>query len=224
MNGGVIRILILKDWRLHRVQVLLSLAAGGVALALLQLRDEAAFLIGSVWLFVSLIVLGSMLPVSNVINERKKQSLAFIMSIPVSAVQYAVSKIVSTVGMFLVPWAVSALAATILALSRRDIPNGIIPFILILFGLPLVGFCVVAGAALITDSEGWTIAATIVCNSSYGLIYYFIVRNPAINGAFKSPVPVWSAAVLTILAGEVLAAGLILGITFYLQSRKREFV
>jgi hypothetical protein len=87
-----------------------------------------------------------------------------------------------------------------------------------------VGFCVVAGAALITDSEGWTIAATIVCNSSYGLIYYFIVRDPAINGTFKSPVPVWSAAVLLILAGEILAAVLILGVTFYLQSRKREFV
>lgn len=36
--------------------------------------------------------------------------------------------------------------------------------------------------------------------------------------------PVWSPAVLTILAGEAAAVALILGVTFYLQSRKREFV
>ncbi len=224
MNPSVIRTLILKDWQLQRTQIILTLVASAAALALLEFRNENAFLIGSVWLFISLIVLGSMLPVSNVINERKKQSLAFIMSIPVSAMQYGVSKMVSTVAMFLVPWAAAALAGTIVALSRRDIPNGIIPFVLILFGLPLVGFCVIAGTALISESEGWTIAATILCNSSYGLIYYFIVRNPAINGSFKSPVPVWSSTVVMILAGEILAAALLMALTLYLQSRKRDFV
>jgi ABC-2 type transport system permease protein len=188
MNSSVIRTLILKDWQLQRMQIVFTLAASGAALALLQVRSEEAFLIGTVWLFVSLIVLGSMLPVANVINERKKQTLVFIMSIPVSAVQYAVSKLVSTVGLFLIPWGTSVAAGMILVLSRRDIPHGIIPFVLILFGLPFVGFCVIAGTALNSESEGWTIAATIACNSSYGLIYYFIVRNPAINGNFKSPI------------------------------------
>ena len=44
-----------------------------------------------------------------------------------------------------------------MVLSRHDIPNGVIPVMLILFGLPLIGFCLVAGAALIGESEGWTI-------------------------------------------------------------------
>lgn len=94
----------------------------------------------------------------------------------------------------------------------------------ILFGLPLVGFCLVAGAALISESEGWTVAVTIVSNSSYGLGWYFIIRNPAINGTLKSPTPVWNAPVLTILAGEAAAVVLILGLTLVLQTRKREFV
>ena len=95
---------------------------------------------------------------------------------------------------------------------------------LITFGLPLVGFCVVAGAALVSETEGWTIAATIVCNSSYGIGWYLIIRNPAINGNMKSPVPVWNSPVLMILGGEIAAIVLILGITFFLQSRKRDFV
>jgi ABC-2 type transport system permease protein len=224
MNGAVIRSLILKDCRLHRQQILLSLVASGGALALVQLRSEAGFLIGTVWFFVSLIVLGSMLPVSNVINEKKKQNLAFMMSLPISALQYGTSKMVSTIGMFLVPWIASALAGLISVLSRRDIPNGIIPLMLIFLGLPLIGFCVVAGTALVSESEGWTVAATIVCNSTYGLTSYFLLRNPSINGVLNRSVPVWSPLVLKILAGEAMVVVLILGLTFYLQSRKRNFL
>jgi ABC-type Na+ efflux pump permease subunit len=165
-----------------------------------------------------------MLPVSNVINERKKQSLAFLMSLPVSAVQYGMAKLVSTLGMFLVPWITLVIAASTFMLSHRETPHGIIPVMIILFGLPLVGFCIVAGAALIGETEGWTIAATIVCNSTYGVGWYLIIRIPEINGALSSPVPVWSAPVRMILAGEAAAIVLILGLTFYLQSRKREFV
>lgn len=224
MSGNVVRTLILKDWQLHRTQILISIAACGIALGIIQLRSETAFMVGAVWFFVSLIVLACMVPVSNVLNERKKQTVVFLMSLPVSALQYATSKMVSTVGMFLLPWAVMGIAGSTLVLSRHDVPNGIIPVMLILFGLPLTGFCMIAGAALISESEGWTIAATIVCNSSYGLIWYFIISNPAINGDLKSPVPVWSAPVVTILAGEAAAVALILGLTFYVQSKKREFV
>jgi ABC-2 type transport system permease protein len=224
MNGTVIRTLILKDWHLHRTQILISIAAGAISLGIVQLRSETAFLVGTVLFFVSLIVLASMMPVSNVINERKKQTVVFLMSLPVSALQYAISKMISTIGMFLVPWGAMAVAGSILIVSRHDIPNGIIPAAFILFGFPLIGFCMIAGAALTSESEGWTIAATIVCNSSYGLIWYFVIRDPAINGTLKSPVPVWSAPVVTILGAEAAAVALILGLTFYLQSRKREFV
>ncbi len=224
MNGRVIQTLILKDWRLHRTHMVMSLAGGVVALAILQVKSETAFMIGTVWFFVALIVLGSMLPVSNVINERKKQNLALLMSLPVSALQYAISKMASTVGLFLVPWVALVIAASTFVMSRSDIPKGIVPLMCIMFALPLVGFCLIAGTALVSESEGWTIAATIVCNSWYGLGWYFIIRNPEINGDLKSPVPVWSQAVLMLLIGEAVAILLILGVTFFLQSRKREFV
>jgi len=159
-----------------------------------------------------------------VINERKKQNLAFLMSLPVSATQYAMAKLVSTLGLFLIPWTTLVIAASTLILSRPETPNGIIPVMLILFSLPLVGFCIIAGAALIGETEGWNMAATLVCNSWYGIGWYLIIRNPAINGNLKSPVPVWNSPVLTILGGEVAAIVLMLGITICVQSRKRDFV
>ena len=124
MNSRVIQALILKDWRLQRTQTLISVAAGGLALALLQVRTETTFMVGTVWFFVALIVLGSMLPVSNVINERKKQSLAFLMSLPISALQYGISKMVSTLGLFLAPWGVLVIAASTFILSRARYSEG----------------------------------------------------------------------------------------------------
>ena len=224
MTSSVIQALILKDWRLQRTLIALSIGCGVIALAILQLKNEIAFLLGAVWFFIALIVLGSVLPSSNVINERKKQHLAFLMSLPVSATQYAMAKLASTLGLFLVPWTTLVIAASTLILNRPETPHGIIPVMLILFGLPLVGFCVIAGAALIGETEGWNMAASLVCNSWYGVGWYLIIRNPAINGNLKSPVPVWNSPVLTILGGEVAAIVLTLGITFFLQSRKREFV
>jgi hypothetical protein len=40
----------------------------------------------------------------------------------------------------------------------------------------------------------------------------------------KSPVPVWNPTVLKFLGGELGLIVLILGLTFYIQSRKRDFV
>jgi len=95
MKGSVIQALILSDLQQHQRLILLSIFAGGLALVLLQLGG-AAGVIGSVWFFTALIILGSMLPVSNVINEKKKQTRPFLMSLPLSPVQYGIAKMVST--------------------------------------------------------------------------------------------------------------------------------
>ena len=224
MSNSVIRALVLKDWRLHRMFISLSIVGGVIALAILQLKNDTALMVGSIWFFVALILLGTMLPIGNVINERKKQNLAFLMSLPVSATQYAMAKFLSTMGMFLVPWAALVIAASTFLLTRPEVPHGLIPLLAILFTMPLVGFCVVAGTALISETEGWAIAATIVCNSSYGLAWTLIIRNPAINGNLKSPVPVWNSPVLMILGGEIATIVLMLALTIYMQSRKRDFV
>jgi hypothetical protein len=224
MKGSVVRALILADWHRHRLSMLLSVVAGAFALLLIQTGGELGAVIGSTWFFVSLIVLGCMVPVSNVINERKKQTLPFLLSLPISAFQYAVTKIVSTVGMFFLPWSSLVLAGIALILGRESIPNGAIPALLILANATFVGFCLIAGVALVSESEGWTIAATVASNSSYGLFWYLIVRNPELRATLGAPKVIWSPDVLTILGAEIAASALILAVTFYLNSRKRDFV
>jgi ABC-2 type transport system permease protein len=224
MRGSVVQTLILSDWHRHRMHILLCLVGGALALGLIQVGGELPAIFGTTWFFISLIVFGCMLPTSNVINERKKQTLAFLMSLPLSATQYTMAKLVSTVGMFLVAWLTLVIAAVTFIATHPFIPDGMIPVILILATLTFVGFTVIAAVALVTESEGVTIAATVASNSLYGFGWYLLVRNPVIREGMKSPVPVWSSEILTVLGGEIAVLALILGLTFYLQSRKQDFI
>ncbi len=224
MTNSIVRQLILKDWRLNRLQLWVSIGAGLIALGVVLLGGEGPMVAGSVWFFISIILVGTMLPISGIVNERKKQNLAFLMSLPVTSIQYTTAKLISTVGMFLVPWLTLVIAAVVLIETRGIVPRGAIPITLILAGMPFVGLCILTGAALIGESEGWGIAANVTCNSSYGLVWYFMGRIPGLMADVKSPVPVWNPTVIKFLGGELGLIALILGITFCIQSKKRDFV
>jgi hypothetical protein len=224
MKDSVVRTLILSDWKRHRTLLLLFIAGGGIAFGLLQVGGEIPTILGATWFFTALIVLGCMLPPSNVVNERKKHILPFLMSLPISITQYTTAKLVSTVGLYLVPWVTLVVGAVMFIAGRESIPDGWIPVVLILSLITFLGFCVIAATAMVSESEGWTIAATVVTNSSYGFSWYLLVRNEAIRNGTKSPEVVWGPEVVTILAAEIVAIIVILGLTFYLQSRKRDFV
>ena len=146
------------------------------------------------------------------------------MSLPISVTQYTTAKLVSTVGMFLVPWVTLVVAAVAFVVGRESMPDGIIPAVMILSMLTFIGFCVIAGTTMVSESEGWMMAATVLANSSYGFGWYLLVRNEAIRDGMKAAAPVWGPEVVTILAVEVAVVVVILGLTFYLQSRKRDFV
>jgi hypothetical protein len=222
MSGSIIGHLILKDWRLNRLLISLALGAGAFALVLTQAAGDTPRLFGAVWFFVALCVLGSMLPGTAIVNERKRQTLAFIMSLPVSSVQYTVAKIVSVWGMFLVPWLTLLISAIILAKTHHG--GGAIPMMLIVATLPLIGFCLISATALVGESEGWLIAASIACNSSYWFGWYSVARIPSLTAGWKGPVAIWSPAAFIALSVEFGSIILILALTFFLQSRKRDFV
>lgn len=224
MKSSIIRQLVLKDWRLYRRHISLTVVGGAVALAVSQYATESTVLLGSVWFFVVLCILGSMLPLSSIVNERKKQNLAFVMSLPVSSTQYTTAKILSTVAMFLAPWLALLIAAVLLIETRDVIPHGAIPMLLILAMLPFVVFCLILGTALVSESEGWGIAVSVVCNSSYWFIFFLLARVPALRANSKARLAVWNSTVLAVLFSEIGLIALVMALTFFLQSRKRDFV
>jgi ABC-2 type transport system permease protein len=223
MKRSIIGQLVLKDWSLNRQVVSLAVAIGLVALLVTPFGGLAR-LIGIVWFFVALCILGSMLPGTVILNERKKQTLAFIMSLPVTPVQYGIAKMLSIWALFLVPWLTLLISAVVLIETRHVVPLGAVPMVLILAMLPLIGFCLISSTALVGESEGWLIAANIVINSSYWLGWVLLARIPSLSGNWNRPVTVWNSMEILVLCCELGAIAFIVAVTLLLQSQKRDFI
>lgn len=225
MNGSLTARLILKDWRLNLPVIVLSIAGGVAALGVLLIGGQTPFVMGTVLFFISMIFCASFVPMSNIVNERKKQTLAFMMSLPISARQYGAAKLLSSLGMFLIPWLTLVGAALYMILGRHVLPNGAIPIALILAAVPFIGFCLIAGTALVAESEGWAVGATAVVNSTYWISWYLIVSQaPSLTRTWASPMAVWNRTAVEILGAEFAAIAAVLLVTMLVQSRKRNFV
>lgn len=220
----VIRELILKDLRLHKSLLLLSIAAEFVALAALMLKTETAVVVGTSCFFIALVFAGCMLAGSNILNERKKQTLTFVMSLPVSSVQYSLAKLVATVGMFFVLWLPLVAGAMWMIQVKGMFPHGIIPAALIVLTMPLLGSTIVMAANLMGETEGWNMASVLICNSSYGIAWYFIIKAPGFTNYWGGKVPVWNSTAVSVFGGELALIVVTLALTFFVQSRKRDFI
>ncbi|HEX4135728.1 MAG TPA: ABC-2 transporter permease [Bryobacteraceae bacterium] len=223
MRDSVVGHLILKDWRLNRPLIVLSVLGGLIALVIVSWGGQTPFVLGGVWFFMALILMGHMLPF-GIINERKRQNLPFLMSLPISSIQYTISKLISTLGLFLIPWLMLLISAGVLIEVRHVIPLGWIPMSLILAILPFIGFVLITAAALVGEKEGWGVAANVVCSSSYWFVWYAIARIPSVAAGFNSPFPLWNSAVRNVLACEFGTIVMILALTFFFQSRKKDFI
>ena len=224
MNRSLIGELVLKDWRLYRPMILSCMVAGAGALALSQWGNEPTLVVGTVVFFIAIIMAGTMLPLAGILTERKNKHLAFLMSLPITFLEYTTAKLISTLLIFLVPWLTLVILAISVIEFRNFVPHGVIPMTLILCGLPFVGMCIMIAAALVGESEGWAIAANVFCQSSYGLTWYFLDRIPVLHNNASKPKPVWDPLTLNILGGELVLILVILALTYFLQSRKRDFV
>jgi len=224
VRQSIVRQMIWKDIQLHRTHILATMMCGFVALALLLFKREASTYLGILAFFIALVLVGCLLAASNILNERKKQTLPFMMSLPISSTQYTTSKLVGTVVMFMIPWLTLLLAAVWLISVKGVLPHGLIPLTVIVLMLPFVALCGITAMTLVGETEGWSIAANVVFNSSYSLVWPFMMRIPALTRDLEGNHAVWNSTVLTILASEFGAIVLILAVTYYLQSRKRDFV
>jgi ABC-2 type transport system permease protein len=222
MNRSLVMQLIRKDLYLSRATLVLGGLAGVLAVAILYLRNEVAGFVGLSSAIIVLVLVSIFMPMNTMVNERKKQNVAFVMSLPISPMEYTLAKITANLSGFLVVW-VAVVAAVIGTFAGTPFA-GVIPLALIIALLPFVAFSIMLGVAIVVDSEFWSIVTMSVFNISYTFTWYFLMRIPGIRENLPSPVPVWSDAVQWLIASEIAVIVLAFGLTIYFQSKKRSFV
>jgi ABC-type transport system involved in multi-copper enzyme maturation permease subunit len=224
MNTSRVKRLIQKDWYFNRWAIAAYVAVGLLSLLALGAGSEAAFYIGSILLITVVISIGIHLVMLTVIHERTEQTLAFVMSLPVSAKEYTTAKILANMLIFSLAWAVLVIGTVAVIAGRGTIPDGLIPFAVVILGYLFTSYCLTLSVAIVTESQGWTIGAMVLGNLLLQGVMYGVSHTPGAAQDFAANAIVWRQPIAGLLGIELAAILLLLGLTFYLQSRKTSFL
>ena len=222
LNTPVIRLLVVKDWQLFRKQLAFYVLAGFVALGFLGMAKPWAFYVGSLILLVVLVSAACFSISTSLVTERKEQTLAFVMSLPVSPADFIVSKLIGNLLTFLVPFAV-ILAGTLGVVLFTPLPDGLFVYALLIFAWILFGYSISLAVVMSVESEGWGLFAMI---GSMVLINPYIMglgQLEAINTYTSKDAVVWTWQTVAIMCTLATLAVAVIGFTGWRQARKPAF-
>ncbi len=222
LNIPVIKRLIAKDWLLFQKQLAAHVLAGAFALCLLGLAKPWAFYLGSLLLIIVLVAASCFSISTSLVNERRDQTLAFVMSLPISPLDFYLSKLAGNLITFAVPFLVLAVG-TIAVILFTPLPDGLVVYSMLLFGHILAAFCVSLSVAMAVESEGWNIFAMI---SSMVMINPFIMglgQIESISAIARGPDIIFNAPVIAILAAQLVLSVALLCLTGWAHCRKTAF-
>jgi len=223
MMNVVTRRLIAKELHVYR-----WLIAGGVAASLVSLLvcllGKTGFSIGSLAWLTTIIAYGVMLALYGIMNERKEQSLPFVLSLPLSISDYVRAKLFGLALCFLVVWLAASAGALLLVFSVDSIPDGLAPYTLLLCVFLLANYSVVLCATLHAQSEALTSAVIVVTNMGVSIFMFTVAPLPGIEKYMWAAAPAWNSTFWTVLGCELAVLVITFALPFFLAARRRDFI
>ncbi len=222
INLPVIKLLIAKDWQLFEKQLAAYVVAGIISLCFLGLATQWSFYVGSLLLLIVMIAAACFAISNSLLVERKERTLAFVMSLPVSPLDFYLAKLVGNIVTFAVPFVVLA-AGTVAVILFTPLPDGLVVFSLLVFGHIALAYCVALGVAMSVESEGMN---TFVMIASMVMVNPFIMaigQIAVISENAKTNQIVWSMPAVSILVAQLVIGLAVLALTAWLHCRKKAF-
>ncbi|HEY6446247.1 MAG TPA: ABC-2 transporter permease [Acidobacteriaceae bacterium] len=223
MNYDLVRRLILKDWYLNRWMIVSAIPLGLASLAIVLTGKPVAFMLCIILLCMIIVGVGAQLAMVTTISERKEQTLAFVMSLPVSFREYTAAKILANLILFLIPWLLLS-AGAIVVLLLPGATHGLVPFTAIMAVEMLVTTTLIVVAGIITESQAWTTVGIFCSSLGINVLGYVFAHLHGISNFMWGNRVHWTPTAWTVLFAELLMVPLLLGLTFFIQSRKTDFL
>ena len=224
MNIRMISMLFAKDLFLSRRMISAYLIGGIVAVALAFVPNEAVAFTGFILILTAAIGLGIQLIGQLVLDERKNHNLSFVMSLPVTPIDYSISKIAVVLLTYCIPWGVMFFGCVLLIYQMPSVPDGRIMTGTIIFLELFAAFSIQLATAIISESLGWTIGVMVFGNVFLNLFLTGMMRNPELAESMKSETVSWSPLMLQIIGCELAVIVGSIVIAVVLQTRKRDVV
>jgi ABC-2 type transport system permease protein len=223
MSNSMVWRLIRKDLYLYRWLIVGSLAVGLASLVVAGINDMSGT-IGFILLLTSIVALGVFIAIYGIMTERKEKTLLFVLSLPISTTQYTAAKVASSLIAFLIPWLVLTVTMVVLTVTIDQALDGRLPFTITMMFFFLANYCVLIAVLLISGTEVWAVVGIVFTNFLVSVYLTTVQRLPGIGEHVDGPIAVWSPTIFTILGLEAAVIVLSLGLTFFIQSRKKDFV
>lgn len=221
-NLPMIRLLVLKDWDLFQKQLAAYVGAGILALALIGSAKPWTFYLGALLLIIVMVAAACFAISTSLIEERKERTLGFVMSLPVTPLDFYLAKIAANLVTFGVPFVVLVAGAAGVILWT-PVPDGLLVWSLLIFGHLLLAHAVSLSVAMAVESEGWNVFAMIASTVLVNPFIMLLSQIPAIHDPLRGEVVVWSPEAVGILLAQVLLAVAVIAVTGWVHCRKRSF-
>ncbi len=224
MSESIVPQLVRKDLHLMRNTALAWWAGGLVAVGITVIAGSGFFTFGMILFVTGIAGAGVHSVMNTIVEERRDQTLAFIMSLPITMREYTSAKLVANLTVFALVWVTLSAASFAVFFGPDGMPQGTIPFAsLVLVGV-FVAYTLILATSLVTESMGWSISSTVWANIGTQLFLWWVSGLHGIRSVMGGEVAVWNSTVFTVLAGEVAFIALLIAGTYWLQARKTEFV
>ena len=218
----LVRTLIVKDWQLFEKQLAAYVLLAVLSLGLIATAKPWSFYAGALLLVIVLVALACFSISNALINERRDQTLAFIMSLPVSPLDMMLSKLGGNVLTFLAP-VLGLWAATFGVVMTTPIPDGFAVFATLVFGHVTLAFALSLAVAMSVRSEGWNIFVMIASQVLLNPFIMALGQIEAIAAVSRSETLSWPAEALAILAAQLAASVAIVASCAWWHGRKPAF-
>ena len=224
MNPKAIQILFLKDLFLSRWPLFGYLLGGLLSAGVAYLPGTTMSFVGFILIVTVTIAAGIHLIGVLLLSEPIEMTRTFMMSLPVSLLDYSIAKISVVLVAFLVPWVGILACLTVLTFVVPEAKAGVLVLLVPLFLFMLAGFTLQLVTAVITESVGWTIVMVVLGNILFNLFAKTLNEHPVISETIKGDSIHWPPIVLQILAIEIIAIVAAIAFAFLWQSRTRDLV
>jgi hypothetical protein len=222
MNTSIVRQLIAKDLFLMRPMIIGALVIGAIGIVLMNF-GEFAFFVGWIVLLIATLLHGIFTTAVGVITERKDRVHLFVLTLPISPAQYLRAKVTASAIAFFAPWAI-LLTAALGLVAATGLPDGIMPFLAMLFGYVVCYYAAYLGVALVTDSVILSTVVIIIGNTAPVFLIQAFLRMSGVTAESVPPDAGWTGAVLGTLAGEFVFSVAVLCIAVLIRSRQRDHI
>ena len=222
--NSLTRKLIAREFYMHRWLIGGSILAGLASLAIVPSGGAMAFNIGFLVWLTTIVAFGIVMAMFGIATERKERVMNWVLSLPVAHGDYVRIKVLALLLCFVGPWLVLNAAAVGLVVAVKDLPDGLLPFAVLLGAFMLGNYSFVVCSALHVHAEGPMTVVVIVHNIAITLFMFTVGTIDGIQRHMQGPVPVWNSTFWSVLVVELVVFIILFSLPWLVAARRRDFV